>query len=254
MEAVKVRNIRIGDGIPKICVPVVGITKEEILTAAKSMKDIPVDVVEWRVDWFEDVFETEKVIEAAHEIREALGDIPLLFTFRTKKEGGEKEIKPEAYSELIKKVSESGSVDLVDIELFTGDGIVKDVIETVHTYGVKVIISNHDFDKTPDKEEIITRLKKMQELGADIPKIAVMPNERKDVLTLLDATREMYENYAQKPLITMSMAGMGVVSRLCGEEFGSALTFGAAGKASAPGQVSVEKLKNVLTLLHECRA
>lgn len=254
MKAVNVRNIKIGEGIPKICVPVVGVTKEEILTAVSSMKEIPVDVVEWRVDWFEHVFETEKVIEAAREIREALGDIPLLFTFRTKKEGGEKEIDPKAYSELIKKVSESGSVDLVDIELFTGDEIVRDVIEKVHEYGVKVIISNHDFDKTPDKEEIINRLKKMQELGADIPKIAVMPTEKKDVLTLLDATREMYENYAEKPLITMSMAGMGVVSRLCGEEFGSALTFGAAGKASAPGQVSVEKLKNVLTLLHECRA
>lgn len=254
MKAMNVRNIKIGEGIPKICVPVVGVTKEEILAAVSSMKEIPVDVAEWRVDWFEHVFETEKVIEAAREIREALGDIPLLFTFRTKKEGGEKEIDPKAYSELIKKVSESGSVDLVDIELFTGDEIVRDVIEKVHEYGVKVIISNHDFDKTPDKEEIINRLKKMQELGADIPKIAVMPTEKKDVLTLLDATREMYENYAEKPLITMSMAGMGIVSRLCGEEFGSALTFGAAGKASAPGQVSVEKLKSVLTLLHECRA
>lgn len=254
MEAVKVRNINIGEEVPKICVPVVGVTKEEILAAAETMKDIPVDVVEWRVDWFEHVFEIEKVIEAAREIREALGEIPFLFTFRTKKEGGEKEIGPEAYTELIQKVSESGFVDMVDIELFTGDVIVKNTIQVVHEYGVKVIISNHDFDKTPGKEEIINRLKKMQELGADIPKIAVMPNEKKDVLTLLDATREMYENYAEKPLITMSMAGMGVVSRLCGEEFGSALTFGAAGKASAPGQISVEKLKNVLTLLHECRA
>lgn len=131
MEAVTVRNINIGEGVPKICVPVVGVTKEEILAAAKTMKDIPVDVVEWRVDWFEHVFETEKVIEAAREIREALGEIPLLFTFRTKKEGGEKEIGPEAYSELIQKVSESGFVDMVDIELFTGDVIVKNTIQVV---------------------------------------------------------------------------------------------------------------------------
>lgn len=253
-EAVKVKNIKIGEGIPKICVPLVGITKEEILSSAAEMKEIPVDVVEWRADWYEHVFDTEKVLETAGEVKGVLGEIPLLFTFRTKKEGGEKEMDSQSYSRLVTKISESGYVDLVDMELFTGDETVQDVVKKAHESGVKVIISNHDFDKTPDKEEIITRLKKMQELGADIPKIAVMPRERKDVFTLLDATREMYENYAEKPLITMSMAGMGIISRLCGEEFGSALTFGAAGKASAPGQVPVENLKHVLTLLHECRA
>ena len=254
MNPVKVRNIEIGTGVPKICVPIVGVTKDEIITEAKSFKDIPVDVVEWRVDWFEGVFDFDKVEDVLKDLREALGETPILFTFRTSKEGGEKAIEAEPYAELNKNAAKSGYVDLVDVEVFTGDDIVKDIVSAAHECGVKVVASNHDFDKTPGKEEIINRLKKMQELGADIPKIAVMLNEKKDVLTLLDATREMYENYAEKPLITMSMAGMGVVSRLCGEEFGSALTFGAAGKASAPGQVSVEKLKNVLTLLHECRA
>ena len=91
----------------------------------------------------------------------------------------------------------------------------------------------------------------MQELGADIPKIAVMPQNKKDVLILLSATREMSEEHADRPIITMSMAGTGVISRLCGEVFGSALTFGAAGKASAPGQMGVEDLKTVLELLHK---
>ena len=90
----------------------------------------------------------------------------------------------------------------------------------------------------------------MQELGADIPKIAVMPQNKKDVLTLLAATEEMANEYADRPIITMSMAGTGVISRLAGEVFGSALTFGAAAKASAPGQMGVEDLKQVLTLLH----
>ena len=95
------------------------------------------------------------------------------------------------------------------------------------------------------------RLHKMQELNADIPKIAVMPTYKKDVLTLLSATEEMYTDYADRPIITMSMAGTGVISRLCGEVFGSALTFGAAKKASAPGQMGVEDLKTVLELLHK---
>ena len=91
----------------------------------------------------------------------------------------------------------------------------------------------------------------MQKLGADIPKIAVMPQSKEDVLTLLAATEEMNRKHADRPIITMSMAGTGVISRLCGEVFGSALTFGAARKASAPGQMGVEDLAQVLSLLHK---
>ena len=139
----------------------------------------------------------------------------------------------------------------MDVEVFTGDDIVKEIVKNAHACGVKVVASNHDFDKTPEKAEIVKRLRKMQELDADIPKIAVMPNCKKDVLTLLSATEEMYTEYADRPIITMSMAGTGVISRLCGEVFGSALTFGAAKKASAPGQMGVEDLKIVLELLHK---
>ena len=143
-----------------------------------------------------------------------------------------------------------GLVDLVDIEAFTGDEAVKRVIDTAHACSVKVVVSNHDFDKTPSKEELVSRLCKMQDLGADIPKIAVMPQNKKDVLTLLAATEEMATKHADRPIVTMSMSGTGVISRLCGEVFGSALTFGSAGKASAPGQMGVKDLKTVLTLLH----
>ena len=117
--------------------------------------------------------------------------------------------------------------------------------------GVKVVMSNHDFLKTPPKEEIINRLCKMQEMNADLPKIAVMPQTTEDVLTLLSATNEMVTKYADRPIITMSMSGLGVVSRLAGEIFGSTLTFGASKVASAPGQVSVEKLAKVLEIIHE---
>ena len=251
MNPVKVRNIIIGEGIPKICTPIVGVTKDDIIAEAKTFESIPVDVVEWRVDWFEDVFDIEKVKEVLTELRAALKDTPILFTFRTSKEGGEKSIDPKAYAELNKAAAQTKNVDLIDVEVFTGDEIVKEIIETAHAAGVKVVASNHDFDKTPDKDDIVGRLCKMQELGADIPKIAVMPQNKKDVLTLLAATEEMYREHADRPIITMSMAGTGVISRLCGEVFGSALTFGAAKKASAPGQMGVEDLAQVLSLLHK---
>lgn len=250
MGPVKVRNIVIGEGMPKICVPIVGVTKKDIIAEAQSFDAIPVDVVEWRVDWFEHVFETEDVLDVLKDLREALGDTALLMTFRTSKEGGEKAIGAEAYAALNIAAAKSGYVDLVDVEVFTGDEIVSRIIREAHTAGVKVVASNHDFDKTPDKDDIVSRLRKMQDMDADIPKIAVMPQNKKDVLTLLAATEEMHSTYADRPIITMSMAGTGVISRLCGEVFGSALTFGAAKKASAPGQMGVNDLHTVLKLLH----
>lgn len=251
MNTIKVRDIEIGAGAPKIIVPIVGVTKSDIIEEAKTFDSIPVDVVEWRVDWFENVFEFDKVEEVLKELRDALGNIPILMTFRTSKEGGEKAIEPEAYAELNIKAAQTGYVDFVDVEIFTGDEIVKKIIDGVHAEGVKVVASNHDFFKTPAKSDIIYRLRKMQDMGADIPKIAVMPQNKRDVLTLLSATEEMVTDYADRPIITMSMAGTGVISRLCGEVFGSSMTFGAAKKASAPGQMGVDDLSTVLGLLHE---
>lgn len=250
MNTIKVRDIEIGAGAPKIIVPIVGVTKEDILNEAKTFDSIPVDVVEWRVDWFEHVFEFDKVEDVLKDLRNVLGNIPLLLTFRTKKEGGEKAIDTKDYKELNLRAAKTGYVDFIDVEIFTGDDVVREIIDGAHAAGVKVIASNHDFFKTPAKSDIIYRLRKMQDMGADIPKIAVMPQSRRDVLTLLCATEEMVTDYADRPIITMSMAGTGVISRLCGEVFGSSMTFGAAKKASAPGQMGVNDLNTVLNLLH----
>ena len=247
---VEVRGVRIGEGIPKICVPIVGTTRDEILAAAKSFESVKKDVVEWRADWFNGVFDFARVEAVMTELRQVLGNTPVLFTFRTANEGGEKAIEPAAYAELNKRAAATGLIDLVDVEAFTGDEVVRDIIESAHESGVVVVASNHDFEKTPEKDEIVRRLRKMQELGADIPKIAVMPQSRKDVLTLLSATEEMVSEYADRPIITMSMSATGLISRLCGECFGSALTFGAVGKASAPGQMNASDLSEILNLIH----
>ena len=206
-NVIEVRGVKIGEGTPKIIVPIVGVTKEEILAAADSFKDVRLDLVEWRVDWFEGVFDFAKVEDVLKDLRPALGDVPILFTFRTSKEGGEKAIEPEAYARLNIQAAQTGLVDLIDVEAFTGDDIVKEIIAGAHAAGVKVVASNHDFGKTPEKDDIVGRLRKMQDLGADIPKIAVMPKNKKDVLVLLSATEEMATDYADRPIITMSMAG-----------------------------------------------
>lgn len=251
LKPVVVRNVTIGEGAPKICVPLVGETMEQLKEEANFLTSQDFDVIEWRVDFYEHVEDIEKVKEALAEIRLILPSQPIVFTFRSAKEGGEKEVSTAYYVELNQAIAATGQVDIVDAELFTGDAEVKAIIEEAHKHHVFVIISNHDFDKTPSKEEIISRLRKAQELGGDIPKLAAMPQSVSDVLMLMEATHTMKEEYADRPIITMSMAGKGVISRIAGELFGSALTFGSAKKASAPGQVPVEELRSVLNTLHK---
>lgn len=249
MKTVTLRNVEVGCGKPKVIVPVVGRTREEILTKARELAGVPFHVVEWRVDFYEDVFDLPKVLDTLKELRAVLGEKPILFTFRTKKEGGEREITMDAYTALNTAVARSGNADAIDVEIFSGDDVVKANMDAIHAAGKVVVGSNHDFGKTPDKADLIYRLRKMQDLGADIPKIAVMPQSPADVITLLDATQEMHRKYADRPIITMSMS-TGVISRLCGEYFGSSMTFGAVGQVSAPGQIPVEQLNTAMDILH----
>ena len=253
MKTVKLRNVEVGAGLPKVIVPIVATTQEEILGKAREFKIHDFHVVEWRVDFYEDVFDQTKVLETLKQLRAELGETPILFTFRTKKEGGEKEIDMDTYTVLNTAVAQSGDADAIDVEIFSGDDVVRRCIQAIHEAGKVVIGSNHDFDKTPSKADLIYRLRKMQDLGADIPKIAVMPQNSADIITLLAATEEMHAQYADRPIITMSMSN-GVISRLCGECFGSAMTFGTIGQASAPGQIPVEHLNIAMGILHQALA
>ena len=241
-KTVLLRGVEIGAGRPKIIVPIVGKTEQEILDKAAELVQAKPDVVEWRVDYFQGVGDVQRVVDTARELNEALGEIPILFTFRTKREGGEKEIGMEDYTALNRAVAQSSYVDAVDVEIFSGDEVVRKNIAAIHDAGAAVVGSSHEFHRTPEHAELIYRLRKMQDMGADILKVAV--------LTLLSATEEMYRLYAQRPLLTMSMASDGVISRLCGEVFGSAATFGMVGQGSAPGQIPADQLEQVLEILH----
>lgn len=244
MTTVKVRNIVLGEGLPKIAVPNVGVTEEEILASAKEIAAAKPDIMEWRIDYYEaGIKDNEKLIATAKSLRDVVGELPILVTFRTKNEGGVLELGEDEYLNLVATVVSNRLGDAVDIELFHDEERVKDLVKQAHNYNVVVIMSNHDFEKVPAKDVIEFRLKKMAELGADVPKLACMPHSADDVLTLLSATNDAHKALAN-PIITMAMADLGKVSRIAGQVFGSCLSFGAVGKTSAPGQLSIEDLRN----------
>ena len=248
---VKVRTTEIGTGLPKICIPLVASDMDELRTALFALEDTPYDLIEWRADFYENVEDSSVRTAALNLIREFIGDHPLLFTFRTKAEGGNRSIKTEDYYALNLAAADSGLVDIVDVEIYRDENRTEAHVRQLHEKGVCTLGSNHDFEKTPPTEEIVKRLCRMQELNLDITKIAVMPRKRRDVLSLMAAAVQMEEQYGDRPCVTMSMGRLGVISRITGSYSGSAITFGTAGKSSAPGQIPVEDLHSILRILSE---
>lgn len=248
MKTIQCKNLIFNSGLPKICIPLTGKNITSILGEINDLNQVDHDLAELRIDLFEDVDDFSKVVDLLKKIREIYFK-PLLFTFRTKKEGGVHDMSEENYFELIHMATDSGLIDMVDIELFSHEESLRKAVAFAHEKHIKVVMSNHDFHKTPDKDEIIKRLVKMQENGADISKIAVMPTCNDDVLELLSATMEVKNKYGF-PCITMSMGRLGAITRLSGELFGSCMTFAVVKNTSAPGQISAAKVKEVLDLLH----
>lgn len=251
MKEVKVRELVIGkDKDCKICAPIVGRTEKEILAQANAVKTAKPDLAELRIDYFEAAHDLERTKELLVAARLELGSLPLIFTLRTKEEGGELSVSQDYYVELLLMAARSGLVDFVDVELNLGEDFVRTIVHRLKTLGVFVIISNHDFLKTEDQQELLWRMREMQRLGADIAKIAVMPQTAADVLCLLEATNIMRERYAQIPLVTMAMGKLGTLTRISGTIFGSSITFASVGKSSAPGQLEIEEARRIMDIIY----
>lgn len=250
-KTVKVGNLTIGEGKPKICAPLVAPDIAGLAADARGFAGRPIDLAEWRMDCFAGVRDAGEVRAALEVIRENLPEIPLLCTFRTAREGGNTKFTDDEYIRLNRAILDTGLADILDVEFGMGEEIVSELIGDARSADVKIVLSNHDFCATPPGKEIVRRLCGMQSLGADIAKLAAMPSCYMDAVTLLAATAEMRRRYARIPLITMAMGRYGVFTRVLGERYGSAVTFGSAGKASAPGQMEAEELAGMLEKFHE---
>ncbi len=250
IETVSVGNLVFGEGMPKICVPITGKTKDEIIVQTMKIKEAAPDLVEWRGDLFEGIMDMDAVKDALKTIHDILVDIPLLFTFRTKKEGGSLDISLEDYLTLNLRISESEYVQMIDVEVYRNPNGMNYLIELLQKNGKAVIGSHHRFDCTPSKDDMVEILKNIEAAGADILKLAVMPKNHDDVEMLLQATNEAVCIRVNHPVVTMSMGTLGVKSRICGEVYGSAMTFGCVGEASAPGQMEIGDLRNAMAEVH----
>lgn len=238
---------------PAVCVPLVAGTPDAARAAALALPPGVADVVELRLDHLAGAAQDPQVVRAAvAAVREALpAHVPLLATFRSAREGGEQPADDDAYAAVVGTVLDVAgtdhAADAVDVELATPGAAA--LVARAQAAGLTVVVSSHDFTGTPPVGELVDVLRRQRAAGADVCKVAVMPHDADDVLALLTATRA-FAREADRPVVTMAMGALGVVSRLAGGVFGSAMTFGSVGAASAPGQVDAARLHGVLEILH----
>ena len=249
-DIIQIKNRVFGEGKPLICVPVMETEKAAIVAEVKRLAEEGADIVEWRVDAYSGVESLNAVREVFIELEPFIKDTILLFTFRSKEQGGTCSLSYDKVYDLHLVAAESGIVDLIDVEYFQSDDIEKE-IRTLQRMGAKVVTSHHDFYETPSSDVLFMLLEQMKHSHADIVKLAVMPKDAKDVLRLLEETNHFHRRYKEQPLITMSMGKMGFISRISGEIFGSCVTFGAGKNASAPGQIPFQDLKLILDYMGE---
>ena len=247
---IKIKGIRIGQPRPVICIPVVAEEKEEIIDKIRELGRKKVPMIEWRADLFREVEDTQQVSEILEAVKDAVSDTVFLFTIRTVRQGGCGAMEEKTILYLNELAAKSGCVDLIDLEFFEATRPEK-AIRRLQRMGVKVIASHHDFQETPDNRILRMLLEQMEAGGADIAKLAVMPQTPADVLRLMELTNEIRTQHPGLLVVTMAMGGLGAVSRIGGELFGSCITFGAQGETSAPGQLQADVLDGILDVIHK---
>ena len=252
MKEKKFGKITLSNNQARVCVPVMGKTTEEVLQQLKSVVEMEPDIIEWRGDFFE-TDKNEGYLNVLKQMKDVNENIPVIFTIRTDSEGGNKKIGWNEYCDLCLFIAEKGkefNVEFVDVEVFKDDK-ANELINSLHEKGMNVIGSNHHFDKTPDKEEMVKILSTIEKSGADVCKLAVMPRDKKDVEVLIEASKETDEKI-KAPIITMSMGELGAITRVIPKITKTSVTFAAGVSASAPGQPGIKVVRKLLQENKHC--
>jgi 3-dehydroquinate dehydratase I len=237
----------IGDGaFPLIITPLVGRTREAIADELAAIVPKMPDMLEWRIDFFEAIGDAARVVETAHAIRAAAAGIPVLLTRRNVTEGGQPiPIAEPAVVAMYIAACKARCVELIDYELSNDAADLATLRRASVDNGIAMVMSYHNFQETPDAATLDEKFAHAQALHADVGKVAVMPRDPADVLALLAATWRASQALTI-PLISMSMGGIGSISRMIGWAYGSAATFAVGKSSSAPGQVAIDELRAVL--------
>lgn len=246
-----VKSKTIGSGRPLLCVPVTSESTSGVVESIERLVKKRVDAIEWRVDCYAKSSNLQMVTTILQEVSGLLQNTILIFTYRTRAEGGMGDADAAEYETLLLTAARTGVPDFVDLE-FARLGDLPMLLSTLRGSGVRVIASYHNFETTPSAAQMSKKLKEMYTAGADIAKIAVMPERFSDVCDLMKVSEAASAGWSDRALIAIAMGQLGAITRLTGEITGSCLTFVTDGPASAPGQMSYEKVRRAVEEIHAC--
>lgn len=231
---------------PLVCVPLVGRNAPQLLDELDRVRVARPDLIEWRADFLEESLTVAQWLAIAAQLQAAAAELPLIFTWRSAAEGGQVVANDAAsVCEINTAMAASGLFALIDLESASDRAFREPVVQAARRTGTAIILSRHDFATTPSIATMLEWFVLAQQLGADVAKVAVMPQQDEDVLSLLAATAQASRSL-RIPLISMAMGARGALSRIFGHQFGSSVTFAAGVAPSAPGQWSVAALRAVL--------
>ena len=244
----RIRAIEFGGPAPLFCIPIVPTDAADLTAQAVIAHRLHPDLVEWRADYFQTPT-PEAFLAAAQSLRQSLPEEAIIFTLRWKAEGGVREIPQTLRQTLIETVLRSGCVDIVDLELASEPAFLDHLLPIAKSCGVRVILAMHDFSQTPPTEDLLSRISAMNARGADIAKLAVMPQNQADVMRLFQVIIAARKQHPHLPLAIMSMGALGSITRVAGFLYGSDMAFAVGKEASAPGQIPIEDARRIADLL-----
>ncbi|VQE13631.1 3-dehydroquinate dehydratase, (3-dehydroquinase) (type I DHQase) [Streptococcus pneumoniae] len=208
--------------------------------ALDATRYLDADIIEWRADYLP----KEAILQVAPAIFEKFAGRELVFTLRTRSEGGEIDLSPEEYIHLIKEVAQLYQPDYIDFEYYS----YKDVFEEMLGFP-NLVLSYHNFQETP--ENMMEILSELTILNPKLVKVAAMAHTEQDVLDLMNYTRGFKTLNPEQEYVTMSMGKVGKVSRITADVTGSNWSFASLDEVSAPGQISLASMKKIREILDE---
>lgn len=208
--------------------------------ALDATRYLNADIIEWRADYLP----KEAILQVAPAIFEKFAGRELVFTLRTRSEGGEIDLSPEEYIHLIKEVAQFYQPDYIDFEYYS----YKDVFEEMLDFP-NLVLSYHNFQETP--ENMMEILSELTILNPKLVKVAVMAHTEQDVLDLMNYTRGFKTLNPEQEYVTISMGKVGKVSRITADVTGSSWSFASLDEVSAPGQISLASMKKIREILDE---
>jgi len=221
-----------GKNVEKVCIPIVETTVEKALAAIKEAEPWA-DLIELRADYL-------KRVELAPFLEDR--QKPFIVTHRRNEEGGKYKGEERKRLSLLQDAIDLGT-DYIDVELTTERSTLQGLIRNKR--GTQVILSFHDFRRTPSHKELQRLFDRMVRPGADVIKIVSFARSWEDNLTILSIIP--FAKARKQEIVAFCMGEKGKLSRIFSPFLGASWTYASLNKkrASAPGQLTGRELKDI---------